>query len=103
MYLAMMSIRVPNVRLGVATEQAEGYEMSMAEPTTAARNDAIAILERAMRGELDGARQVLAQTADLPATASELARLLVLLLPSVPAGEMNRFVQTARKFDPLEP
>lgn len=75
--------------------------MTDGSPATGARDEAIEVLEYAIRGEVDGARKVIANCADVSATASELARLLALLLPSYPVGEMVRFVQTARKFDPL--
>lgn len=76
--------------------------MTERSAATGARDEAIQVLEHAMRGEVDGARKVLASSEDVSATASELAKLLALLLPSYPLGEMTRFVQTARKFDPLD-
>ncbi|MDT4938671.1 MAG: hypothetical protein QOG80_2342 [Pseudonocardiales bacterium] len=66
----------------------------------AAWQDAIATFEHAMRGELDQARGVLATTADVAATALAMTQLLTLLLPSVPAPDLARFIRTARNFTP---
>ena len=72
-----------------------------AAPGTA-RESALQVLEHAMRGEVERARQVVHASADGAATALELARLLALLLPSYPLEEMTRFIRTARKFDPVD-